>query len=326
MGQNTVRSLRVLELLQETDEEHPITAAELVNRLENLYGIRAERKAIGRDVEDLKLCGYEILQHADNKRGWYLEHRFEDWELKILMDAVQSAKFLDQKSTDGITEKLRGLADADSRRTLSLMTVPADAKRGDKSTKYVVDNVLRAMRVHRKVHFEYVYTNDKKQTVPKHPEGTSPVSPYALVWRKDKYYLIGTYDGRSASYYRLDRIRNLSITEEPAVPLQSIFGSNAEQKLKSFIKRNVYNKKGEEIRLRLRLVSNSVDTVLDSFGDGVTVLNNSDGTIDAYVSLSDSEGLYTWLLHHGRECSVLEPAHVRREMQRRLSEMLENYS
>ena len=152
------------------------------------------------------------------------------------------------------------------------------------------------------------------------------MSPYALIWRKDKYYLIGTYDGATASYYRLDRIRNIALTGEPAVPLSDIFGANAEQKLKDFIKKNVYNRKGEEIRLRLRLESNAMDTVLDSFGEDARVIPGADGTLEAYVSVSDSEGLYTWLMHHARECSVLEPAHVREELRRRLTEMLAAYA
>ena len=326
MGKNTVRTLRVLELLKDTDEEHPITASEIVEKLDRLYAIGAERKAVGRDIEDLNYCGYSIVLHDDNKRGWYMEHPFEDWELKILTDAVQSAKFLDQKSTDVISEKLRSLSGADGRRTLAVMAVPADSKRGDNATKYAVANVLQAMRRRKKVQFTYVHTDDKKRTVPKHPGGTKPVSPYALIWRKDKYYLIGTYDDECLSYYRLDRIRNLSVSDEAAVPLQDILGSNAEQKLRSFVKKNIYNKKGEEVRLRLSLMSNGVDTVLDSFGEDAHVIPNGDGTVEAYVTASDSEGLCTWLMHHGQECAVIEPESVREEMRRRLEAMLENYS
>ena len=326
MGQNTIRTLRVLELLKDTDEDHPITSGTIIERLDSLYGISAERKAIGRDVEDLNYCGYEIFQHDDNKRGWYMEHDFEDWELKILMDAAQSAKFLDQHSTDIISEKLRSLASADSGRTLGLMAIPADSKRGDKTTKYVIANVLQSMRGHYKVQFDYMYTDERKHIVSKHPEGTKPVSPYALIWRKDRYYLIGSFDSKQLSYYRMDRIHNLRITEDKPIPLQDILGSNAEQKLKSFVKKNIYNKKGEEVHLQLRLMTNGVDTVLDSFGEDIRVINNGDGTVDAYVTVSDSEGLYTWLMHHAQECSVIEPKSVREEMRRQLETMLDNYN
>ena len=326
MSQNTIRTLRVLEILNDTDEEHPLTTAEILAKLDKLYDIRAERKAVGRDIEDLNYCGYTIQLHDDNKRGWFMVHTFEDWELKILMDAAQGAKFLDRSDTNTITDKLQSLASADSRRTLGRMVVPADAKRGDKATKYVIDQILQAIRRQNKVHFDYLYTDERNRVVSKHTDGTLPVSPYALVWRKDKYYLIASYNDMELSYYRMDRIHHLSITGERAVPLQNILGSNAEQKLKSFVKKNIYNKKGEEIRLQLRLMTNGVDTVLDSFGDDVRVTANTDGTLEAYVTVTDSDGLYTWLMHHARECSVIRPESVREEMRRRLEIMLENYS
>ena len=82
---------------------------------------------------------------------------------------------------------------------------------------------------------------------------------------------------------------------------------------------------GEPIGLRLRVNTNGVDTLMDSFGTETKVRKNEDGTLTAMVSVSDSEGLYTWLMHHGKEVTVLEPEHVRKEMKRRLSKMLSNY-
>ena len=326
MGQNTLRTLKVLELLKDTDEDHPKSSAKIIEELDTLYGIRAERKAIGRDIADLKSCGYYVELRNDDQKGWYYDHKFEDWEIKVLIDAVQSAKFLTQANTDALTERLCGLAGKESRKALRRMTIPADSKRGDPSTKDAVQKLLKAITRCKKVQFNYVHTDEKQRTVLKHPEGTKPVSPYALIWRKDKYYLIGSYDGVNASYYRLDRIRNLKVTEETAIPLQEIFGGNAEQKLRAFVKKNIYNKKGKEVRLQLQLMTNGVDTVMDSFGEDVRVLDNGDGTVSAYVTVTDSEGLYTWLMHHAGECAVIKPETVREEMRRRLKTILDNYS
>lgn len=327
MGATKEKLLYVLDILKETDEQHPLTTAQIIEKLKP-YSIEPERKSVLRDIEVLKDHGYDVELSEDNKLGFYLgEREFEDWELKVLIDAVQSAKFLPQADTDKLVEKLCSLSSAAGARTLRLMTIPADAKRGDSSTKRAIDAVLTAIRKHRKVHFDYVFTDDDLRERPKHPEGTKPVSPYALIWRKDKYYLIGNYsDDATLSYYRLDRIRSPEILEEePARSLQDILGGNAEYKLREFVRKNVYNKKGESVMLRLRVLSNGADTVMDSFGDDVRVRKNEDGTLNAVVSVSDSEGLYTWLLHHGREVTVLEPERVRTEMKRRLEAMLMNY-
>ena len=324
-GTNSQRLLRVLDILRETDESHPLTQNEIVDRLDRLYDIDAEKKAVGRDIQALNDCGYCIEQCTDNKLGCYFVGDFEDWELKIMMDAVRSAKFLDEASTDNLVKKIRSLASADSQRTLNLMNIPADVKIGDRTTKIVIDTVLKAMRTHRKIKFDYLHLDRNGKRVSKFPEGTKPVSPYALVWRDDRYFLIGSYMDDALSYYRMDRIFNIRETEERAVPLQDILGSNAEQKLNTFVKQNIYNRKGEEIRLELRLLKNGVDTVIDSFGNDVRVVANKDGTLSAFVTVTDSEGLYAWLLQHGRNVTVVSPKPVKKEMKRRLKKMLENY-
>ena len=327
MGATKEKLLYILDILKETDEQHPVTTAQIIDKLSQ-YSIEPERKSVLRDIQVLRDFGYEIVQCRDNKLGWYLaEREFEDWELKVLIDAVQGAKFLTQKDSDNLIQKLCAQASADSGRTLRLMTIPADAKRGDSSTKRVIDTVLTAMRSHKKVKFDYVFTDEHRRTVPKHPEGTRPVSPYALVWRKDKYYLIANYcEEKTLSYYRLDRIRNAEILDaEQARPLRDVMGDNGEQKLRDFVKTNVYNSKGKLITLRLAIMSNSVDTMLDSFGTDVMVHPNGDGTLTAAVPVSDSEGLYVWLLHHGQEVKVLEPENVKNEFVRRLKTMLSNY-
>lgn len=328
MGENSKKLLKTLEILWETDEQHPVTSAKIAEKLTNIYGVSTERKAVQRYIQDMNDCGFDIVQHADNKLGYYLgEREFEDWELKVLMDAVQSAKFLSQSDTDKITDHLLKLASADSRKTLKMMNIPADSKRGDMAVKLTIDFTLRAMRAHKKISFDYRFYDDKMQRVSKHPEGTKPVSPYALVWRKDKYYLIGNYEeGKGLSYYRLDRIADPQILDERAVPLQDILGVNAEMKLREFVKKNIYSKKGNYINLRMQTKTNGTDALLDSFGDDVRVTKNADGTLNALVNVADGEGLYSWLIHHANEVTVVEPQHVRDEMKRRLTAMLEDYS
>lgn len=326
MGSNAERTLRVLEILKDTDPDHCLTANQISAILERRWGIKATDKVIRRDIHALQDCEYDVELNSDGKQGWYMEGAFEDWELRILMDAVRSAKFLDDGSTDVIVKKLRGLASEDGRKTLGLMTIPAEAKRGDKTTKYAVSNVMQGIKTHKKILFDYVLADEETGiTVPKHSGAMKPVSPYALVWRSDRYYLIGNYEGKELSYYRLDRIRRIRLTEEQAVPLRDILGSDEERKLKQFVQRNIYSKKGEKVRLELALLRNGADSLRDSFGRDVTFINNADGTVSACVTVSDSDGLYAWLMHHSAECTVIKPEAVRNEMRRRLKRTLAEY-
>ena len=327
MGATKEKLLRTLDILKTTDEQHPLTTAKIIALLRD-YGLEPERKSVLRDIAVLQDYGYDIEKSADNKEGFYLGERdFEDWELKVLIDAVQSAKFLNQSDTDRLVDKLCSLASEDTEKTLKFMLIPEHSKAGEKSVKNSIDTIMHAIRSRSKVQFDYVYTDDCGKTVSKHPEGTKPVSPYALIWRKDKYYLIGSYSEKEGlSYYRLDRIRRAEeLSEEKAVPLQDILGSDYSRKLRSFAKQNIYNRKGDAVRLKLALSYNGRDEIFDSFGDDVTIIQNTDGTVDAYVTVSDSEGLYDWLMKHGRYFTVLEPTSVRENLVERLKNMLGNY-
>lgn len=327
MGATKEKLLRTLDILKSTDEKHPITVGKIIERL-NEYGLEPERKSVLRDIKLLKDYGYDIEYAEDNREGFYLgEREFEDWELKVLIDALQGARFLNRDDSNTLADKLCSLASDDSSRTLKFMTIPANTKVGEKSVKNSIDTVMRAMRNHSKIQFNYVFTDDSGNAAPKHPEGIEPVSPYALIWRSDRYYLIGNHSQKTGiSYYRLDRIRKMKELEgERAVPLQDVLGSDAENKLRRFVKQNIYNEKGKTILLRLALSPNARDAVFDNFGDDATIITAPDGSLEAYASVSDSEGLYECLMKHSKDFTVVEPAEVRERFVLRLKNVLERY-
>ena len=120
-----IKLLRVLEILRETDEDHPYTANEIIAKLK-LYGLDAERKAVLRDIAALQDYGYDIVLHSDNKRGYFMASReFEDWELKVLMDAAVGASFLTEENSRQLAEKLSALSSGSGRKTLRPLEVPS---------------------------------------------------------------------------------------------------------------------------------------------------------------------------------------------------------
>lgn len=329
MAASKEKLLRVLEIIRETDEDHPLTAEAITEKLRAVYGIEAERKSVCRDLATLVRCGWDVVLSDDNKRGYYLRSReFEDWELKILEDAVGSAKFLTESQTATLCRKLRGLASEGSRRALELANVPREVKRGTPGVKLAIEQLLRAIACGCKVRFRYVWTDDSGREVPKHPEGTAPVSPYTLIWRRDRFFLIGNYAADSGlSYYRLDRIRGLELLpDERALSLEAIFPQNAGQKLREFVAKNIYERKGPEVRLGLRVAPGHADDLRDSFGGDVRFLPGDGGSLEAFVTVTAGEGLYRWLLHHAGQVTVIKPESVRTEFVRRLRAVLEDYT
>lgn len=311
-----IKLLRVLDILSETDEEHPMTTNQIVREL-SLYGIEAERKSVLRDIATLQDYGYDVLLHADNKLGYYMASRdFEDWELKVLMDAALSASFLTKQSSEQLSKKISALSGRDGRKTLRAMTpIPNTVKNGDATTKNAIDVLLRAVRLRRKVCFRYLFTDSDLQKKFRRSGQEYHVSPYALIWRQDKYYLIGSFEGRDKlSYYRLDRIRELSVTDEPLVSKEEFLGANADLQIQEFVEQNLYNHSGKRTRLTLAVDADMLDILVDDFGSRFTVIDRTDTQVIVTVLVSDGWGLNTWLLQHGDSVQVLEPQSIRDEI------------
>ena len=322
-----IRLLRMLEIFRETDEDHPYTAHQLKEKL-MLYGIEAERKAILRDVAALQECGHEILLHADNKRGYYLAAReFEDWELKVLMDAAVGANFLTEENSKKLALKICSLASADGQKTLKGATpILSDVKNGSPTTKNAIDLILTAIRRKRMISFQYLYTDENMEKKLSYDGMRYSVSPYALIWRQDKYYLIGSHKKyQTLSYYRLDRIRNADITEESTLPKEEILGQNADWKLRDYINRNLFNYSGEASCIQLAVDRNCMWVIEDAFGEQYEVVSVNETKAIVSVTVSDGWGLNAWLLQHGDSIQVLEPQTVRNQVIALLNQIQKRY-
>ncbi len=328
MENTKIRLLRILEILRATDEDHPYTANQIIGQLA-LYGIAAERKSVLRDIAALQECGYDILLHPDNKLGYYFAAReFEDWELKVLMDAAVGANFLTEDNSARLALKLSALASADGQKTLCSATpIVSQVKNGDPTTKNAIDLLLQAIRRKRQVSFQYLYIDRDLKKQLRYDGMRYQVNPYALIWRQDKYYLIGNYTKyRTLSYYRLDRIRGLSITEEPALPIEEILGQNADWQLRDFVNRNLLNYSGATTRVKLAVDRNMMEIIEDAFGEQYELVSVNDTQAIISATVSDGWGLNNWLLQHGDSVQILEPREIQEEVVRQIELIRNNYS
>jgi predicted DNA-binding transcriptional regulator YafY len=190
------------------DEYNPITTNKIIKKLK-LYGIEAERKSVCRDISILKDYGYDINVHSDNKLGYFLgEREFEDWELKVLIDAVASVKFLSHIETERLIKKLELFASKSSqkmlRKVLPIITV---SKNPTSTVKISIDTVLHAIKQNKKIDFQYTDIGIDLKPYLRKSGKLYTVNPFALIWSDKKYYLIGNYDEyENISNYRLDKM------------------------------------------------------------------------------------------------------------------------
>ncbi len=323
-----IKLLRVLDILKETDEDHPITTNQILEQLK-LYGICAERKSVQRDILALQDYGYDIVLCEDNKKGYFMAGRlFEDWELKVLLDAAVEAYFFTAADSRKFMEKIASLGSRDCRKMLRQVTpIGTDLHKGVPMTKNYIDTILTAIRHRHNISFCYCKVNDDLQDELTHEGKPFKISPYALIWRRDHYYLVGRNKKyKKIGYYRLDRIRCLEELQEDAIPAEEMLGPNADMQLKEFINDNLYNYGGNKVHLKLRVLSGRAEVLYDIFPREDVILLSKDGeTITVGVDAVDSEGLYYWLLQYAENVTAVGPQQVVEKMKGKLKTIAANY-
>lgn len=220
MAKSSNQKLKILylaKIMQEnTDEEHGLTMAEIIQILEN-YGVSAERKSIYDDFEVLRTFGIDIEKRTGKTVTYSVVQRdFELPELKLLVDAVQSSKFITHKKSSALIRKIEGLASKYEAKQLQRQVFVANRiKAMNESIYYGVDDIHRAISADRKVKFQYYDWNEKKEKQLRKDGKIYSVSPWALTWDDENYYMIA-YDDESGiiKHYRVDKMIKIRVGEE----------------------------------------------------------------------------------------------------------------
>lgn len=326
MADTKLKCLRVLDILKESDSNNPLTTAEISEKLA-VFDLEAERKAINHDIAVLNKAGYDIRRCADHKKGYYMTNRrFEIWELKVLIDAIASAKFLTSSDSKAITAKLLGMASNDNARLLTQVT-PANnqLKPDNQMVQSSLDYLLEAIRQKRQVQFQYQYTDPRGQKTLCKDGHLYVVNPYVLTWKDEHYYLIGNLDQHyNLGYYRLDRLINLAMIDQPIKAVTTVLGKNLDQHLHTCGATANGGDDGEKINLWLFCKYGLEDEIIDYFGSSIYHQNQADG-FECHIRVIDSPGLIDWLRQRGNKVKVLGPETVRRELIASLEATLSQY-
>ena len=300
-----VRVLRIWELLQETDAEHPISTAEIESELLERWGIESYRITIRNDVESLIAEGYAIETiHSTQNKYYVSERHFELPELKLLIDAVESSKFITARKSKKLTEKLTALTgpyEAESlKRNISLSD---RVKAGNEHIYYIMDTLNEAINRRRKVRFFYFEYDGNKRKKLKNGGEPYAFSPYSLTWNGDFYYVLGWSDkhGKVATF-RVDRIYQVpELLDERAVtkPKGFAIGDFAEKAFQLF--------DGERVKVELHCEPGTMGTVIDHFGEKVETVPGKDGSFRVKAEVSLSPPFFAWVFEFGGKIRILAP-------------------
>lgn len=300
-----LKLLYILKFLEEhTDENHPMTTAELISRLD-AEGINCERKTIYADIAALVDFGYDILQ-VSNRRGggYYMASRdFELAELKLLVDAVQSSRFITSKKSRELIKKLEQIAGKhDAGKLQRQVYVAGRIKTENESIYYNIDNLHRAIQENKQIAFTYLEWNLKKKLVPRGDRRV--VSPWALIWREENYYL-AAYDAKDGilKHYRVDKMGSVEVLDEKREGLEQF----EKLDVAAYSNRTFGMYSGEEETVTMQFPNKLVGVVLDRFGKEADLRPMDDETFRIRAKVAVSGQFFGWLSGIGAEAEIVAP-------------------
>ncbi len=311
-------------LLQQTDEEHTMSAQDICSALESTYGITAERKGIYADIEALQDMGIDIIQNRGSASGYYVgEREFELAELKLLVDAVQSSKFISVKKSEELIRKLENLTSKYQAQLLQRQVFISNRpKTENKSVFIIVDGIHRAFFEDVQIQFQYTEWTSKKELCVKKDGAFYVVSPWALVWEDENYYLMA-YDASvdMVKHYRVDKMKNLSLRKEKRL------GRECFQKfdLPAFAKKTFAMYGGQDEWVSLQCDNELAGVILDRFGKDVMMIPIDDHHFKVNLLVTVSEQFFGWVTGLGAGMQIVGPKHVEAAYKVHLEKILEGY-
>ena len=311
-------------LLEETDEEHILTAADLAEKLSARHGISLNRKTIYADIERLREAGMKIEQKKGDRFGYYVGERdFTLPELKLLVDAVQASKFITTQKSEDLIRKLEKLTGKKNARELQRQVFIYNRPKAENETIFAsVDLIHSAIYMNRQITFTYCEWNIRRQLVPRKGGKVYRVSPWSLTWDDENYYLVA-YEEESGliKHYRVDKMKDMLLTEEERLGRELFENFD----LAAFSMKTFGMFGGRDETVSLYCTRPMAGVVIDRFGQDIIMVPKEDGAFTTHVLVSVSPQFYGWIAGLGGQVRILGPENVRNEFRDYLDRLRDQY-
>ena len=312
-------------MTEKTDDEHHITMPEIQRALED-YGVTADRKSLYDDLEALRVLGIDVIGEKNGRSYSYHvgKKQFEIAELKLLVDAIQSSKFITEKKSNDLIKKLTSLAsNYEASQLKRQVVVQGRIKTMNESIYYIVDDIHNAITNNKKIRFEYLRWNlDKKME--RRKDKLYEVSPWALTWDDENYYLIG-FDAEEdkIKHYRVDKMRDIELTDDKREGKEHF----KQFDMAAYARMNFGMFGGEEVRVNLHFQNEMVGVLLDRFGKDISIYRtDKEGWSETYVDVALSDQFLGWIFSLGTKVKIVGPDDVVKRFKSELNAMKRLYS
>jgi Predicted transcriptional regulator len=296
-------------IYQYTDENHPVTTQELIEAMEEM-GYSANRKTIKDDIDTLTKFDIDIVTNVSRGNSFFMGNRsFEIPELKLLVDAVSSSRFISAGKSELLIKKLTSLASVYQKEHITPRIFTADRIKTDNiQLYYVVDKLIEAVQSGKKVRFQYQEYDSEKKKILRNNGEIYINSPYGCLWNNDNYYLIGYSDKKQKVVtFRIDRIIDLELLDEISVSQPEGFTIN------DYVKTSIEMYDGEEQEVELVCDNELMKLVIDKFGIGIKTERISENQFKTTVTVAVSKTFYAWAFRFVGQMRIAGPESVKRE-------------
>ena len=311
-------------MIQETDDDHGLTMPQIKAFLEE-RGVTADRKSLYDDLESLRELGIDIIGEKVGKSFLYHvgSKQFEIAELKLLVDAIQSSKFITEKQSNTLIKKLTELVSRyEATQLRRQVFVQGRIKTMNDSTFYNVDYIYNAISDNRQIEFEYMKWNVKKELVPR-KDGLYKVSPWALYWDDENYYLIA-YEKNTdkIKHYRVDKMKRIAICDDKRLG-KEVFDK---VDLAKYSQINFGMFGGEDAMVKIRFRDDLAGVIIDRFGKDISIRpSTEDGWSETRVEVAVSDQFFGWIFALGQGIKIIEPEDVVDKLKKEIRGLSELY-
>lgn len=312
-------------MLENTDDDHYITMPEIMSALE-AYEVTADRRTLYADLKDLEALGIEV--EGEPVGGGYryhvVERPFELPELKLLVDAIQSSKFITERKTNALIRKLEKLVSKyEAMKLQRQVYVSGRIKTMNESIYYTVDTIHNAISENRKIRFQYFQWNVKKEMELRHDGAYYHISPWGLSWDAENYYLIG-YDSEAGKikHYRVDKMLRLQMSDEKRE------GKEHFKKLDmaDYAKKSFGMFGGREEKVKLLVENTLAGVIIDRFGKDIMLIPSDEEHFTVNVDVHVSTQFFGWIISLGERVKILGPDEVVAQMKEEIQRLARQYS
>ncbi len=310
-----------------SDEEHILNSIDIADHLLE-YGIECERKSIYKDIDILTEYGLDIIKTSKPKNGYFLASRsFELAELRLLNDAIQSAAFISRKKTINLLKKTDNLVSAyQANRLKSQVFIDNRNKCTNEELFYNIDALDNAIKNEKKVKLRYTRRklDDKFAATNEHKDFI--LSPYALIWSNDHYYLIANnekYD--NLMNLRIDRIKNVEILSENRRHISQVSEYKNSFDTADYVSKTFNMFTGKPQMTQLRCKTEILEEMLDRFGEKISIKKGEDGWFYVHDELFVNEGLASWIMQFGDKIEVIYPEELKNMIKLKAQSIIKMY-